>query len=229
MVSNMASNCLRLRGWCLRGAARPGGPPRRRLAAAAGGEEQKKMRVEPRRPGEYARRAPDFVDSIVRVDHAGEYGAVRIYDGQLAVVRDPEMRRKIEEMRSHEVEHLRNLDAMAGRRRVRPTLLLPLWDAAGFALGAGSALLGTRAAMACTVAVEEAICEHYNDQLRELHLPGRERESELRALIRHNRDEEDAHREIGLENGAEEAPLYSAMSAAIKAGCAAAIWLSKRV
>lgn len=225
-------------------AARPLSTPSAAAAAAASSspegkaeEQQQQQQQSPaskpdirtRQRGEYCARAPPSIERMLRVDHAGEYGAVRIYDGQLAVVRDPEARRQIEEMRAQEVEHLRNLGNLVPRRRVRPTLLLPLWDAAGFALGAATAMLGPKGAMACTVAVEEAICDHYNDQLRELHGPGHEGEDELRRLIRHNRDEEAEHRDIGLENKAEEAPFYSALSRAIKAGCGVAIWASKRL
>lgn len=202
-------------------------------AEAAAGQTPFKPDVRPRQRGEYFSRGRDapasVVDSMLRVDHAGEYGAVRIYDGQLAVVRDPEARRQIEEMRAQEVEHLRNLSNLVPKRRVRPTVLLPLWDVAGFALGAATAMLGPKGAMACTVAVEEAICDHYNDQLRTLHGPEHKGEDELRKLIRHNRDEEAEHRDIGIENKAEEAPFYSTLTQVIKAGCNVAIWVSKRV
>jgi ubiquinone biosynthesis monooxygenase Coq7 len=169
------------------------------------------------------------IDRILRVDHAGEFGAVQIYAGQLAVTRDEATAALLRHMQEQEARHLADIEQLMPERRVRPTALLPLWHAAGFALGAGTALLGRRAAMACTVAVEEAIVEHYNNQLRELHAPPFRDEAALRELIRRNRDEEDAHRDTALRNEAELAPLYGALSTTIKAGCKVAIWLSERL
>jgi 3-demethoxyubiquinol 3-hydroxylase len=162
---------------------------------------------------------------MLRVDHAGEYGAVRIYEGQMAVLgNDPETRAQLEEMKAHEEEHLEKMQELLPRYRVRPTILLPVWHVAGLALGAGTALMGKRAAMACTAAVEEVITDHYNDQIRELHSdPKYADQQELRALLKKCRDEEEEHRQIALDNGAESAPFYTALSNAIKTGCRVAI------
>jgi ubiquinone biosynthesis monooxygenase Coq7 len=167
----------------------------------------------------------ETVARIVRVDHAGEYGAARIYQGQLAVLGRGEKGDVIRHMKAQEDVHLRTFAGLIGKRRVRPTALLPLWHVAGFALGAVTAALGTRAAMACTVAVEEAIDEHYAAQAASLG----EDESELRDTIVTFRAEELEHREIGLEHDAELAPAYRLMSAMIKAGCKVAIAVSERV
>merc|ERR1719223_635288 len=183
-------------------------------------------RFRPRHPNA---RQQAIIDRMLRVDHAGEYGAIRIYDGQLAVLRNAPSAPVIEEMRQQEQVHLDTLSDMVPQRRVRPSLLLPLWNVAGYALGASTALLGERGAMACTVAVEEVISEHYNDQLRQLRKEGWEDEEYLKKIIKKHRDEEDEHRHIGLEHDAENAPFYSALSSVIKAGCRAAVYVSERV
>jgi len=167
----------------------------------------------------------DEVARMLRVDHAGEYGAVRIYEGQLAVLRSGPAAEAIRAMAAAEREHPAAFDRLLPERRVRPTLLSPVWHAAGFALGAATALLGERAAMACTVAVEEVIDEHYADQARRLAAE----EPELAALVERFRGEEAAHRDEALARGAEEAPAYPVLSAAVKAGSRLAIWLSTRV
>lgn len=131
-------------------------------------------------------------------------------------------------MKAGEVVHLRTMERLVAERRVRPTLLLPLWQAAGFALGAGTAMLGREAAMACTVAVESVIGEHYNDQMRSLLAAGYSEDELLRVLKLH-RDEELGHLETGLQNDAESAPLYTALSAIIKLGCRVAVEVAKRV
>ena len=177
-------------------------------------------------PGDPHGRAQ--VDRIVRVDHAGEYGATRIYAGQIAVLGDrhaaaPQLRHMLEQ----EQEHLETFEMMIAERRVRPTALTPIWHVAGFALGAATALMGERAAMACTVAVEEAIDEHYAGQARALeHLP---EEAELKAVVEKFREDELEHRDTALAHGAEQAPAYPVLSAAIKAGSRLAIWLSERI
>lgn len=162
---------------------------------------------------------------LVRVDHAGEYGAKRIYEGQIAVMGKGRHGRLLRHMAAQEAVHLRYFENQLVQRRVRPTLLQPFWHVAGYLLGAGTALLGERAAMACTVAVEEVIDGHYERQLEEL---GPE-EAELKDSIRQFQAEELEHRDHGLANEAEMAPAYPALSAAIKAGTRAAIWLSERV
>jgi ubiquinone biosynthesis monooxygenase Coq7 len=169
--------------------------------------------------------ADQAVARMVRVDHAGEYGATRIYAGQLAVLRNSDKAGLIRHMQAQEQAHLTTFNGLIARRRVRPTALLPFWHLAGFALGAVTAAMGERAAMACTVAVEEAIDEHYSAQIADLG----DREPALRATIETFRAEELEHRDIGLEHGAEDAPGYRLLSAAIKAGCKVAIKLSERV
>ena len=165
------------------------------------------------------------LDRVVRVDQAGEFGAVRIYAGQKAVLRRGPEANAICEMAEQEKGHLDTFDRILTMRQVRPTALRPLWHAAGYMLGATTALIGPQAAMACTVAVEDVIDEHYAKQLDELC----EDEPELRKIIAEFREDELAHRDTGLEHGAEEAPAYEAMSAVIKAGSRVAIWLSERI
>ncbi len=165
------------------------------------------------------------LQEILRVDHAGEYGAVRIYDGQLAVLGQSPAGPAIARMRDQERVHLEAFDALLPRHHVRPTLLMPLWHVAGFALGAGMALLGEKAAMACTVAVEEVIDEHYAGQVAELAAS----EPELAARLEEFRRDEVAHRDEGLAAGATEATGYEVLTTAIKAGSRLAIWISTRI
>ncbi len=165
------------------------------------------------------------IERMIRVDHAGEYGATRIYAGQLAVLGRGKSAPLLRHMLEQEEHHLKTFSELIGRRRVRPTALLPLWHVAGFALGAATAALGTRAAMACTVAVEETIDEHYSAQSAILG----ENEADLRQTIETFRAEELEHRDIGLHNEAEQAPAYRLLSAVIKAGCRIAIKVSERV
>ena len=179
--------------------------------------------AEYRLPGDPTAR--EVVERTIRVDHAGEYGAKRIYEGQLAVLGRTKYGPLIEHMKAQEQVHLDTFSRLIGERRVRPTALLPFWHVAGFALGAASALLGHRGAMACTVAVEEAIDEHYRAQEDILG----DDEAELRAEIARFRAEELEHRDTGLEHEAEQAPAYRLLSAAIKTGCKIAIKVSERV
>lgn len=180
-------------------------------------------RLPPGLPGDPHPRAE--VARMIRVDHAGEYGARRIYEGQIAVLGRSRIGPLLRHMKDQELEHLQAFEAAIVERRVRPTLLQPVWHAAGFALGAATALMGERAAMACTVAVEEVIDGHYEQQAACL---GPE-EAKLKADIERFRAEEGEHRDIGLANEAELAPGYRLLSAAIKAGSRAAIWLSTRI
>jgi ubiquinone biosynthesis monooxygenase Coq7 len=165
------------------------------------------------------------VEQMIRVDHAGEYGAKRIYAGQIAVLGNGPKGDVLRHMQAQEQVHLDTFSALIAKRRVRPTALLPLWHVAGYALGAVTAAMGERAAMACTVAVEEAIDEHYRAQTAEL---GPD-EAELSRTIETFRAEELEHRDIGLANEAELAPGYRVLSAFIKAGCRVAIAVSERV
>ena len=168
-----------------------------------------------------------IIDKMLRVDHAGEIGARQIYAGQLAVFRGTPVGSVISEMADQEKKHLDAFDRLVVERRVRPTAMLPIWNVAGYALGLGTALIGKEAAMACTVAVEDVIAEHYNDQVRTL--LDWEEEEELRALFREFRDDELEHKDTGIEHDAEQAPLYKAMSNVIKAGCRVAIAITERV
>lgn len=174
--------------------------------------------------GALARRLAE----ILRVDHAGELGAVHIYRGQRAVFEAAgraEISGTLAEMERHEAEHLAAFDALLTERRVRPTLLAPLWRAAGFALGAGTALMGEKAAHACTEAVETVIEQHYADQIAEL----QQREPELAADLSRFRADELHHRDAALEQGAREAPGYGLLSAVVQAGCRVAIKTSEQL
>lgn len=176
--------------------------------------------AENRLPGDLT--ASELTERIIRVDHAGEYGARRIYEGQLAVLgRHP----KIEHMARQERAHLARFEQMVVERRVRPTLLTPIWHVAGFALGAATALLGEKAAMACTEAVEEVIDEHYANQHAQLG----DDEAELKTVIEQFRAEEIEHRDTARAEGAAEAPAYPVLTAAIKQASRLAIWVAERV
>jgi ubiquinone biosynthesis monooxygenase Coq7 len=183
---------------------------------------------EGRNPGDPGRR--ELVERLLRVDQAGEFGAVRIYEGQLAALRwtgraRTEASRKIEAMARGERLHHAEFNRLIARRHVRPTLLSPLWSVAGFALGAATALMGEKAAMACTVAIEETINEHYAGQAASLG----DDEAELRATVEKFRADELGHRDEALAAGAEDAPGYEVLTAAIRAGSRLAIWLSTRI
>ena len=164
--------------------------------------------------------------AMVRVDQAGEFGATRIYAGQLAVMgaRHPAAR-AITRMAAQEERHRARLDALMVERRVRPTLLEPFWNVAGFALGAATALLGPEAAMACTAAVETEIDKHYSDQLAAL----AQSDPELSAAIADFQAEEVEHRDTALASGAERAFGYPLLSGLIRLGCKAAIATAKRI
>jgi ubiquinone biosynthesis monooxygenase Coq7 len=163
---------------------------------------------------------------MLRVDQAGEYGATRIYAGQLAVLRRncPEAK-LIARMAAQEERHLNHFDSLVAARRVRPTALQPLWNVAGFALGAVTALMSEQAALACTDAVETEIDRHYGNQLDELG----EDDPELATAIAEFRAEEVEHRDSARAAGAKDAIGYPVLTAAIRAGCRVAIGLSKRI
>ena len=181
----------------------------------------------PPRPGRGATAAR--LAEILRVDHAGELGAVSIYRGQRAVFGDAPGNARIAgqlaEMEAHEAVHLARFDRLLNERQVRPTALTPLWRLAGFALGAGTALMGDKAAHACTEAVETVIEEHYAGQVAEL----AEREPELAAELARFREEELAHRDLAREEGARDALAYGLLSAVIRTGCRAAIKISEKL
>jgi ubiquinone biosynthesis monooxygenase Coq7 len=178
-------------------------------------------------PGRGAGRAR--LAEMLRVDHAGELGAVWIYRGQRAVFdaapNKRDMAAQLEEMEGHEAVHLKTFDQLLTERCVRPTLMAPLWRLAGFALGAGTALMGEKAAHACTAAVETVIEGHYADQIEKLS----EREPALAAELTRFREDELAHRDHALAQGAEDTPGYAALSAVIQTGCRLAIKLAEKI
>lgn len=167
-------------------------------------------------------------DRMIRVDQAGEFGATRIYAGQLAVMGDrgPHSA-EITAMAQQEVGHREKFDALMARRGVRPTILQPFWSTAGYALGAATALIGPKAAMACTAAVETEIDKHYSDQLDVLAASGCD--PELAAMIEEFREDEREHLDIALASGAEKAPAYPLLTGVIRAGCRVAIKLAERI
>ncbi len=166
---------------------------------------------------------------ILRVDHAGEYAAVHIYRAQRAVFEGRSGREAIAadmaEMQGQEAVHLARFEALLNAERVRPTLMTPVWRLAALALGTGTALMGEKAAHACTEAVESVIEEHYADQVAEL----QDRDPDLAAELQVFRDEELAHHDHAVDHGSREAPGYRLLSSVIKAGCRAAIKISERV
>ena len=166
-----------------------------------------------------------LVDRMIRVDHAGEFGAARIYDGQLAVFGGTPNEKVIRDMAEQERRHLDHFEDLITTREIRPTALSPIWHVAGFALGAFSAALGEQTAMACTEAVESVIDQHYSNQIKQLG----EEEKELRATLEDFRQDEIAHRDTALAHGAEEAPGHKSLRKAIRAGTRLAIWLSERI
>jgi ubiquinone biosynthesis monooxygenase Coq7 len=183
-----------------------------------------KRKTRPAFPGSEARAD---IEAMIRVDHAGEYGAVRIYEGQLAVLgaRNSRAADAIRHMAEQEQRHLRRFDALVNDRKVRPTALAPLWRVAGFALGAATALMGEEAAMACTAAVEDVIDEHYAAQVARLG----NRDRELKETVEAFRVDEAAHRDTAIAHGAEQAAGYRLLSEGIKAGCRLAIALSEKI
>ena len=169
------------------------------------------------------------VEAMIRVDHAGEFGALRIYEGQLAVLaRDPRAlgtTAAIRRMAEQERTHFEALNKLVKDRAVRPTALEPVWHVAGFALGAATALMGEKAAMACTVAVEDVIDEHYSKQIERLG----ESDPELKTALQKFHQDECEHRDEALERGASEAPGYEILTSAIRMSCRIAISLSERL
>ena len=183
---------------------------------------------DPRNPGDPDPR--QLVERVIRVDQAGEFGAVRIYEGQLAALRwtgraNSDARRKIAAMARAEREHNKTFDRLIAERRVRPTLLSPLWNVAGFALGAATALMSEEAALACTDAVETEIDKHYSSQLAQLG----DEDPELASDIAEFQADELEHRDTARAAGATNAVGYPLLTAAIRAGCRVAIGLSKHI
>ena len=168
------------------------------------------------------------LEEIIRVDHAGERGAIKIYEGQLlalkTVKQDNDLRDKIEEMKKNEKEHLEYFEKEIQKRKIKPTSLLPLWDVMGVALGFGTALLGKKAAMLCTASVEEVIEDHYQNQLKKI---GND-EMELKAKIEKFKEDEVDHKNSAYESGATNKGIYSVMDKIIKTGSRIAITISEK-
>tara|TARA_B100001750_G_C15250326_1_gene467505 strand:+ start:159 stop:692 length:534 start_codon:yes stop_codon:yes gene_type:complete len=170
-----------------------------------------------------------ILEEIIRVDHAGERGAIKIYEGQLLALKtikeDSALRDKIEEMKEHEKEHLEYFEKEIQKRKIKPTYLLPLWDIMGVALGFGTAMLGKRAAMLCTASVEEVIEDHYQNQLKKLG----EDEIDLKTKIEKFKGDEINHKNIAYESGATNKGFYSIMDKVIKTGSRIAITISEKI
>ena len=169
------------------------------------------------------------LEEIIRVDHAGERGAIKIYEGQLLALKtfkqDEELKRKIEEMKEHEREHYEFFDQEIQKREIKPTKFLPLWDVMGVALGFGTAMLGKKAAMLCTASVEEVIDDHYKNQTYKL----KEDEKELKKKIEKFRKDELHHKNIAYEKGATKIGIYSILDKVIKTGSKIAINISEKI
>jgi ubiquinone biosynthesis monooxygenase Coq7 len=167
----------------------------------------------------------DFVHEVIRVDHAGEYGAKMIYAGQMFVLKNAKSYATIKHMACQEQEHLEYFSQQIGERKVRPTFMMPIWHFGAFAMGAATALMGEKAAMACTEAVEDVIEKHYQEQLDNLG----DDEVELKHKIKKFRDEEIQHRDIGIANKSQSAPAYSILKGVVGGMTKLAICVSKRV
>ena len=169
------------------------------------------------------------LEQIIRVDHAGERGAIKIYEGQLLALKtfkkDDELKRKIEDMREHEKEHFEFFDKEIQKRNIKPTKFLPLWDLMGITLGFGTAMMGKKAAMLCTASVEEVIDGHYKDQTYKLG----EDEEELKKKIIKFREDELEHKDIAYDNGATKTGLYSVLDKVIKTSSRIAIAISEKI
>ena len=175
------------------------------------------------------KRTNPRVAEMLRVDHAGEYGAVAIYKGQKAVFganpKTRHMAEQLQEMQDEEQKHLDAFDRLLIERNVRPTAMTPIWNVAGYGLGVVTALMGEKAAHACTEAVETVIEQHYDAQAKEV----ADSEPELAETFREFREDELHHRDIAVEGGAQEAPGYALLSRVIRAGCPAAIKITEKV
>lgn len=167
----------------------------------------------------------EYLNRMIRVNHAGEFGAKQIYAGQIAILGNTEVGDTLRHMAEQEEVHLKYFEQQLAERRIRPTAMHPVWRVLGFALGAGTAMLGKEAAMACTVAVEEVIDAHYEEQVQKL--PANE--NALKKKILKFQAEELEHRDIGLEHDAKKTPGYEFLYRAISTSCKAAIWISKRI
>ena len=170
-----------------------------------------------------------LLEEFIRVDHAGERGAIKIYEGQLlalkTIMKNDDLKEKVEEMKVHELEHAEYFDKEIKKRNIKPTKLLPLWDLLGVGLGFGSTILGNKAAMLCTASVEEVIDEHYQSQINKLG----DDEKELKKKIIKFREDELHHKDIAYENGASKDGLYSILDKIIKTGSRIAITISEKI
>ena len=167
-----------------------------------------------------------ILEEIIRVDHAGEFGATRIYDGQIAIFgKKSKIGKTIKHMADQEQEHIETFEKLILNHRVRPTALLPVWNVAGYFLGAATAMMGEKAAMACTVAVEKVIGEHYHKQLSLL----KEDHKKLKATIKKFAQDELEHHDIGIAHDAEKTPGYTILTKFIEMGCKTAIAVSKKI
>ena len=175
------------------------------------------------------KKSSNKVEEFIRVDHAGERGAVKIYEGQLlalnTIVKNDSLKKTIEDMKEHEIEHCQFFESEIKKRKIKPTKFLPLWDLLGVGLGFGSTLLGKKAAMLCTASVEEVIDKHYLDQINQL---GPE-EKELKKKITKFRQDELDHKDIAYEEGASKKGFYSIMDKVIKTGSKIAIRISEKI
>ena len=169
------------------------------------------------------------LEEFIRVDHAGERGAIKIYEGQLlalnTIYKDESLKKTILEMREHEKEHCEFFESEIKKREIKPTKFLPLWDLLGVGLGFGTTLLGKKAAMLCTASVEEVIDKHYQDQIDQL----QEDEKELRKKIIKFREDEIHHKDIAYEEGASKKGIYSILDKVIKTGSKIAIRISEKI
>ena len=187
---------------------------------------RKKTRSRKKKRKKIKTTAREILEEIIRVDHAGEYGATRIYDGQIAIFgKHSKIGKTIQHMADQEQEHIEKFNDLIREHRIRPTALLPLWNIAGFTLGAATALMGEKAAMACTVAVEKVIGEHYQKQQSLLE----DDHKELKRTISKFEKDELEHHDIGIAHDAEQAPVYSVLSKFIEIGCKTAIKVSKKI
>ena len=169
------------------------------------------------------------LEEIIRVDHAGERGAIKIYEGQLLALstfkKDEKLKKLIEEMKEHEKEHFEYFDKEIQKRNIKPTIFLPLWDLLGVTLGFGTTMLGQKAAMLCTASVEEVICDHYKDQLDKLG----EDEKDLKKSIKKFREDEDDHKNIAYDKGATKGGLYFLLDKIIQNTSKVAIKVSEKI
>ena len=167
-----------------------------------------------------------ILEEIIRVDHAGEFGATRIYDGQIAIFgKKSKIGKTIKHMADQEQEHIETFEKLILNHRVRPTALLPVWNVAGYFLGVATAMMGEKAAMACTVAVEKVIGEHYHKQLSSL----KGDHKKLKATIKKFAQDELEHHDIGIAHNAEKTPGYTILTKFIEIGCKTAIAVSKKI